>query len=116
MSLPHPDPGELIDIRPLGDKLTESASIALMRTDDFEVMRLILPKGKAIPEHEIEGEFTLQCLEGSVEVRARGKAQTVSAGQLIYLQGKTPYAINALDNASVLMTMLRKGDDSKNGR
>lgn len=113
MSQYHPASGELIDIRPLDDKLTESASIALVRTEDFEVMRLVLPKGKSIPEHSVEGELTLQCLEGTVELQAQGKKQQLQPGQLIYLQGKTPYAINAVDNASVLMTMLRKGDDSK---
>lgn len=117
MSLHHATSGELIEIRPLGDKLTDSASIALVRTNDFEVMRLVLPKGKSIPEHEIEGELTLQCLEGSVEVDAQGQRQQLQAGQMIYLQGKTPYALSAPENASVLMTMLRKGDDSKeNGK
>jgi len=113
MSLPHPASGELIDLRPLGDKLTDAASIALVRTEDFEVMRLVLPKGRSIPEHSVEGEFTLQCLEGMVELQAQGKKQRIEPGQLIYLQGQTPYAIHALDNASLLMTMLRKGDDSK---
>jgi quercetin dioxygenase-like cupin family protein len=117
MSLPHATPGELIDIRPLGDQLIDSASIALVRTDDFEVMRLVLPKGKSIPAHQIEGELTLQCLEGSVEVEALGERRTLRAGQMLYLQGNTAYALAAGENASVLMTMLRKGEDSKgNGK
>lgn len=110
MSLPHPRPGEIIDIRPLGDKLADAASIALVRTDDFEVMRLVLPKGKSIPEHSVQGEVTLQCLEGTVEVQAHGNTQALQAGQMLYLDVNEPYAINALENASVLMTMLRKGD------
>lgn len=113
MSLPHPHPGEPIDIRPLGDKLIESASVALARTDDFEVMRLVLPKGKSLPEHHVPGEITLQCLEGTVEVQAQDKTIPLQAGKLIYLLGNTPYALYALENASVLMTMLRKGDNSK---
>jgi len=113
MSLHHATPGELIDIRPLGDKLIDSASMALVRTNDFEVMRLVLPKGKSIPEHRIEGELTLHCLEGSVEVEALGQRRQLQAGQMLYLEGNTPYALAAAENASVLMTMLRKGDDSK---
>ncbi|MEC4722606.1 cupin domain-containing protein [Noviherbaspirillum sp. CPCC 100848] len=113
MSLHHATPGELIDIRPLGDKLVDSASLALVRTDDFEVMRLVLPQGKSIPEHRIEGELTLQCLEGTVEVETLGQCRQLRAGQMIYLQGNTPYALAAPENASVLMTMLRKGTDSK---
>lgn len=113
MSLHHATPGELIDIRPLGDNLADSASLALVRTDDFEVMRLVLPRGKSISEHRIEGELTLQCLEGSVEVEALGQRRQLRAGQMIYLQGNTPYALAAPEDASVLMTMLRKGADSK---
>lgn len=111
MSLPHPSSGDVIDVRPLGDKLLEAASIALVRTDDFEVMRLILPKGKSIPEHHVPGEITLQCMEGVIEIQAHDKTQQLQTGELIYLQGNTPYAIFALQNSSVLMTMLRKDDE-----
>lgn len=110
MSQYHPSPGEVVDIRPLGGKLPDAASIALFRTDDVEVMRLILPKGKSIPEHFVPGEITLQCLEGVVEIQALDKTQQLQAGELLYLHGNTPYAIVALDNASVLMTMLRKDE------
>jgi len=108
MSQHHPAPGEVIDIRPLDDKLVDAASIALARTDDFEVMRIIMPQGKSIPEHSVAGELTLQCIEGTVEVQALDKSQTLQAGQMIYLHGNTPYALLAHQNASVLMTVLRK--------
>lgn len=111
MSLYHPASGEVIDIRPLGDKLPEADSIALARTDDFEVMRLVLPKGKSIPEHCVPGEITLQCIEGIVEVQAHDKTQQLRAGELLYLIGNTPYALYALENASLLMTMLRKDEE-----
>ncbi|OWW18894.1 cupin domain-containing protein [Noviherbaspirillum denitrificans] len=108
MALHRPAPGELIDIRPLGDKLAEADSIALARTDDFEVMRVVMPAGKTIPEHSVPAELTLQCLEGTVDVQALGRTQTLEAGQMLYLHGNTPYALQARANASVLMTVLRK--------
>lgn len=110
MSQYHPSPGEVIDIRPLGDKLLDAASIALFRTDDVEVMRLVLPRGKSIPEHYVQGEITLQCLEGVVEIQALDMTLRLQTGELIYLHGNTPYAIVALENASLLMTMLRKDE------
>lgn len=114
MSLPHPAPGETIDLRPLGTKLAEAASMALVRTDDIEVMRLILPKGKSVPEHHVPGEITLQCLEGTVEVQAQGRMQVLQAQQMLYLYGNEPYALLALEDSSVLMTMLRKDDGAAN--
>ncbi|MGH8806869.1 MAG: cupin domain-containing protein [Noviherbaspirillum sp.] len=110
MSLHHASSGELIDIRPLGDKLADSASTALVRTDDFEVMRLVLTKGKSTPEHHVPGEITLQCLEGTIELQAHGKTQSLQTGDMVYLHGNAPYALYALENSSVLMTMLRKSN------
>jgi len=108
MSQSRPAPGDLIDVRPLGDGLVDTASIALARSNDFEVMRLILPKGKSIPEHRVAGELTLQCLEGMVEVQALDRTQHLQAGHMLYLEGNTPYALYAPENASVLMTVVRK--------
>lgn len=113
MSQPHPGPCEPIDLRPLGTRLDDASSIALFRTDDIEVMRLVLPRGRSVPEHQVEGEMTLQCLEGSVEVRTGDATHQLQAGQMLYLYGRTPYSLSARDDASVLMTMLRKGENSK---
>lgn len=110
MSQYHPAPGEVIDIRPLGANLADAAPIALVRTDDIEVMRLVLPKGKSIPEHHVPGEITLQCIEGTIEVQAHDRTQVLQAGELLYLKGNTPYAIFAPENSSALMTLLRKDE------
>lgn len=114
MSLHHAASGEVITVHPPGPALPESASVALLRSPDLEVMRLVLPKGKSVPEHHVAGEITLQCLDGMVEVQAHDRTQALRAGQMIYLQGEVPYALYALEDSSLIMTMLRKGDDSKN--
>lgn len=106
--LHHATSGELIDVRPLGDKLPQSISTALLRTDDLEVMRLVLPAEKSVPEHHVPGEVTMLCVEGAVEVQAHDTMRVLQAGQMIYLSGNVPYALRALENSSVLMTMLRK--------
>lgn len=111
MSLHHAVSGEVIDIRPLGDQLPQSESTALMRSAEFEVMRLVLPAGKSVPEHHVPGELTVQCLEGTVEMQAHERQIVLQPGQLVYLAGNVPYAFRALENASVLMTMLRKPKD-----
>ena len=110
MSLHHASSGELIDIRPMGPQLENAPSIALVRTDDFGVMRLVLREGKSTPQHHVPGEITLQCLEGTVEVQVSDKTLVLQSGQMVFLEGNTPYALCALENASLLMTMLRKGE------
>ncbi|HEX7636136.1 MAG TPA: cupin domain-containing protein [Noviherbaspirillum sp.] len=110
MSLHHAVSGELVDIRPLGDKLAQSASTALVRTATLEVMRLVLPANKSLPEHHVPGEMTLFCIEGTVELQAHDKMQILQADQMVYLAGNVPYALRALENASMLMTMVRKNE------
>lgn len=108
MALHHPSSGELIDIRPLGDKLVDTPSTALVRTDDFEVMRMILPKGKSVPEHHIPGELSIQCLEGTLELQAHDKTIVMRTGDWVYLEGDVPHALNALENTAILVSMVRK--------
>ena len=115
MSLHHAVSGEPIDVRPLGSALAEASSTALLRTDDLEVMRLVLQEGKSVPEHTVPGEVTLQCVEGKIEVQTEGRTQELLAGEMLFVAGRVPYAIHALADASVLMTVLRK-DEANKGR
>lgn len=106
MSLHHLSSGEIISLRPLGDKLMDTPSTALLKTNNLEVMRLVLEAGKSIPEHKVAGEMTLHCLEGKVELKAHQKTQILQAGDIVYLEPMQPYALHATDNASLLMTVL----------
>lgn len=112
MALHHVTSGEPVDIRPLGDRLVDTPSTAVVRTDDFEVMRMVLPAGKSVPQHHVPGELTIQCLEGTVELQAHDKTQPLRAGDLVYLAGNVPHALYALENSSILVTMLRKDHEA----
>jgi quercetin dioxygenase-like cupin family protein len=106
MSLPHATSGDLINIRPLGEKLKESVSTALLKTAHLEVMRLVLATGKLFPEHKVEGEVTIQCIEGVIELHAHQKTQILLAGDMVYLAGGEPHSLLAKEDASVLLTIL----------
>jgi len=105
MALSHARPGQPIDIRPLGEALTRAASHAILKTRSLELMRLVLRRGEEIPTHSIYGDCTLQCIEGRVAVDAAGNACELQAGQLVLLPPQANYAIRALDDASLLMTV-----------
>ncbi|SFB68394.1 Cupin domain protein [Polaromonas sp. OV174] len=109
MALPHAASGQLIAVYPLVDKLTEARTVALFKTDDLEVMRLIVPAGKSVPSHQVKGEITVQCLEGEFEFTAHGQTQLMQAGQLLYLAGGIAHGLTAVRDSSVLVTLvLRK--------
>ena len=106
MALAHATTDELIDLLPIGIKLSEAVSTALIKTPHIEVMRWILRAGKTMPEHKVAGEITVQCLEGAVELQIHGRAQTLRTGHWVYLVGGEPYALRAIKDSALLVTIL----------
>ncbi|HQW20525.1 MAG TPA: cupin domain-containing protein [Rhodocyclaceae bacterium] len=106
MSIPHAASGELIDVRPLGTELRQHGSKTLVRADHLEVFRFALLAGKATPEHRASGAITIQCLEGVVEFVAHGRQQILRAGSMVYLSDGEPHTVLALEDSSLLITVL----------
>jgi quercetin dioxygenase-like cupin family protein len=106
MAQPHARPGQPIDIRPLGAALSGTKTVALFKTDELEVMRLVLPAGKSVPTHKVAGEITVQCLEGRIELTAEGCNHVLDAGQLLYLSGGVPHSLVGIEDASALVTLV----------
>jgi quercetin dioxygenase-like cupin family protein len=107
MATHHAEPGEVIDVRPLGSYLAQAVSSILAKSDELEIIRLILPAGKETPPHKVAGPITVQCLEGRVAFHASGKWQTLEPGQLLYLAGDELHAVKGIENSSVLVTIPR---------
>ncbi|HEY4565318.1 MAG TPA: cupin domain-containing protein, partial [Thermoanaerobaculia bacterium] len=93
------------DIRPFGPAFAGARTTALIRTNDLEVIRLVVPRGKEIPTHSARGAITVHCLEGRVAFTAGGVTRELEGGQLLYLQGEQPHSVLGLDDASLLMTI-----------
>ncbi len=106
MAIEHACPGQVVDIRPLGEKLKQSITTTLIKTDDLEVIRLVVLAGKELPPHRVAGKITVQCLEGRVDFTASGHTHTVAAGQLLYLSGGELHAVRGIEDSSVLITIL----------
>ena len=63
MSIQYAKPNEII-ASPLGAALCYSKTTTVVKTADLELIRLVLPIGKAIPTHQAPCEITVQRLEG----------------------------------------------------
>ena len=105
MAIHHAESNEIIDIRPLGDRLPQTVTTTLAKTEYLEIIRLVLPAGKRIASHQVTGPITVQCLEGRVEFQAFDKWQTLTPGQLLYLTGGELHAVKSLENSSLLITI-----------
>jgi quercetin dioxygenase-like cupin family protein len=106
MAIAHVQPGEVVDVRPLGSALADTKTRTLFKTENVEAVRMVMPAGKEIPEHEAPGEIIVQCLEGKVAFTAMGKTNELEAGQLLYLAAEEPHSVRCIEDASFLLTIL----------
>lgn len=101
-----PAPDRVIHL-PLGNALREAKSSTLMKTAGLELIRLVIPAGKAIPAHRAPGEITVQCVEGLVAFNHDGKAIELQPGDMLHLCPQEVHALKGIKDSTVLVTRLR---------
>jgi quercetin dioxygenase-like cupin family protein len=105
MAQPHVPSGEVVSVRPLGEALAQARTRALLKAEQLEVVRIVLPAGTTMREHQTPGEITVQCIEGRMEFTTPAGVQTMAAGDFIHLRGGEPHALHALEDTSALVTI-----------
>jgi quercetin dioxygenase-like cupin family protein len=108
MSIPHALSGQPVAVAPFGHALAEQRTVALFKSDQLEVIRLVLTAGKSMPTHKVAGEITIQCVEGTLDVGINGDSTRMQAGQLMFLLGEVPHSVTAHTHASALVTIVLK--------
>ena len=109
--------GQIIDLGHWVDALgAEANSRTIVRVDDFELSRLALPARRRMPLDgwaELEGASLVHCLSGKLVLsfveRDHDDAPTateMSAGQLTWLEGGIRHAIESIEDAVVLWTIV----------
>ena len=106
MAISHAQPGQPVDVSPLGPRLADTKSVALFKSEQIEVMRLVLLAGRSLPPHKVPGEITIQCLDGRLAVAADGAQHVLQVGQLLYLGGGVTHDVTAQQDASALVTIV----------
>ena len=107
MALHHASSGELIALTRIDSEVAQSHSVALAKTEHLELIRMVLPKGKALPTHSVPGELTFQCLQGEIAFEAHGRTIVLHANEMLYLAAGEPYAMSANADSLALLTILR---------
>lgn len=105
MSTGHVGAGEVINLQSL-DGRPDDATLALVKTEHMEVIRMVLPRGKDIMEHSVDGEISVQCIKGRVLFQLDNNAQELTEGDWLYLKGKQKHALYAKRDAVLLVTIL----------
>lgn len=106
MALHHAKPGEVVDLQPLGPKLKETKSTAIIKSGAFETIRLIVHAGAEMPAHEVAGNITLHCLEGRVKIGLHDSSFDLKANEWVYLEGGESHSVKGIEDSSLLLTIL----------
>ena len=114
MALQHAKSGEIVDLAPLGPGLKQAPSTAIVKTAQFEAIRLVLPANTEIPAHQVPGNITLHCLEGEVELDIAPTRIRLKADQWTYLDGGASHGVRAIVDTALLLTIFLDGRGASN--
>lgn len=116
MALPHAQHLEVINVAPLGEKLAKSVSTSLIKTGRIQLLHLVLPAHYDQPQHHVDEECTIHCLEGDVELVTGGGTQRLKPNTVVVLPARQQHALRARTDCAVLVTLLlNKGDAGDGG-
>lgn len=106
MTMPITKPGQIVFLQPLAAACETSRPTTLVKTPQIEVIQLFVPAGQNVPTHEAQGELIVHCLEGQFTLSALGNTYELKPGQLLYLLIDEPFSIQAIENSSLLVTII----------
>ncbi|MGB3643482.1 MAG: cupin domain-containing protein [Mesorhizobium sp.] len=106
MALRHANAGQIVDLQPLGAALKQARTSAIVKSDLFEAVRLVVGAGKDIKPHKVDGPITLHCLEGRALLRLPTETLELTVGQWVYLDAGEPHSVTGIEDSSFLLTIL----------
>ncbi|HEY1227938.1 MAG TPA: AraC family ligand binding domain-containing protein [Ramlibacter sp.] len=115
MALPHAQPMDVISVAPLGDALPQAVSTSLIKTERLQLLHLVLRAHQNQPDHHVDEECTVHCLEGVVEVVTPGGVRQLKPGQVVLLPGKERHSLRARTDCAVLVTLVLDHGDAGHG-
>jgi quercetin dioxygenase-like cupin family protein len=114
MALPHAKPLDVINVGPFGKELEGQVSTSLIKTGRIQLLHQVLAPHQDQPQHHVDDECTIHCLEGEVEVVMGLGVRKLRPGNVIVLPPKEQHSLRARSRAAVLVTLLLRGGDAGN--
>ena len=115
MALPHAQHMDIINVAPLGENLQGAVSTSLIKTDRIQLLHLVLAAHQDQPQHHVDDECTIHCLEGDVEIVTGSGVRRLRPGNVVVLPAKQQHALRARATSAVLVTLLLHGGDAGDG-
>jgi quercetin dioxygenase-like cupin family protein len=108
MATHHASPGEVVDLATWAQDVPNEKTKVIAKTDEMELVRLVLSAGKEFADHKVSGPCVIHCVTGEVECPAMGNIQALTSGKLLYLMPGEPHAVRAVVDSVVLLTIVFK--------
>ena len=108
MATHHAKSNEVVNLKTWAQDTGTEKNKVVMRTNELEVARLVIPAGKVFKEHKVSGPITVHCIEGCITFTALGVSQELKAGQLLYLDPDEPHSLEGIADSVVLLTIIFK--------
>ena len=108
MATLHAKPGEIVNLVTWADDLPADQTKAIVKTEEMELIRLVLAAGKVLPNHKVAGPITVHCIEGKIEFTTMGATQELAQGELLHLMPEEPHSVKAIEQSVVLLTIIFK--------
>ena len=77
----------------------------LVKYDGLRVVLIALQARSRIPEHQTEGQISIQTIVGHIQVRAQGRSFELRPGGLLALDQGLPHDVEALEESAFLLTI-----------
>jgi quercetin dioxygenase-like cupin family protein len=98
--------GVIVELKTLERSLRCHEKTVLVEQDNLQIIQFAIPGGSGIPRYEAHGIIILHCLAGRLSVTAMGRSSVLRSGQLLHLAVREAFSVNALEDASLLATII----------
>ena len=112
MALPHAQPLDIIRVGPFGDELQGQVSTSLIKTDRLQLLHMVIAPHQDVPQHHVDDECTIHCLEGLVELVTGAGVRQLRPGNVVVLPPRQQHALKARAESAVLVTLLLRAGDA----
>lgn len=117
MALPHAHLLDVIHVAPLGAALEHAVSTSLLKSEQLQLLHMVLSQHHRQPEHAVDKECTVHCLEGRVDVEMPGGTRALGPGDVVVMPAGQRHALHARTDCALLVTLLLDhGDAGGHGR
>ena len=106
MAIEHAALGEVMGLETFGPKNKDMHTVARVKTDHFEAVRLYAGAGLTVPPHKVEGPTTVQCLRGEAIFFVGPEPKEMIPVTWIHIKGGRVHSIEAKTDCVLLVTLV----------